>query len=247
MTTSEEMLEKYFEIAVEEGMCRSASNLQFSLECLFDTINFENSTVLDIGGGSGIYSFYAACRGAREVICLEPEEAGSSTKITEKFERCRMRLDLPQTKLVHQTFQSFDPSKTKFDVILLINSINHLDEKACIQLRTDKHSQEIYRAIFTKISLLSWIGTRLILCDCSRYNFFPMLYMTNPFAQSIDWKKHQPPWIWARFLSESGFGNLTTVWSSFNTLGNVGRFFLGNSFIAFFLTSHFCLRAEKVR
>jgi len=77
--------EAYFDHIVELRFFPSVKRLKFHLNFLFKDIDFKDKNVLDIGGGVGIHSFYAACMGARKVICLEPELAGSSTKLKEKF------------------------------------------------------------------------------------------------------------------------------------------------------------------
>src|ERR1700716_2476731 len=45
----------------------------------FRNVDFTGRRVLDIGGGEGIYRFYAAGMGARGVVCLQPDAAGSSS------------------------------------------------------------------------------------------------------------------------------------------------------------------------
>ncbi len=64
------------------------------LKYLFEGVDLDNSRVLDIGGGNGVFSFYAALNGAEEVICLEPEEAGSRSSMQSKFERMSTSLGL---------------------------------------------------------------------------------------------------------------------------------------------------------
>ena len=49
-----------------------------------DVSGVENA--LDIGGGAGILSFYIASEGAKRVVCLEPESAGSTDNVTCLFE-----------------------------------------------------------------------------------------------------------------------------------------------------------------
>ena len=77
-------LEGYLSAAVKEGLYPNRGNLQYHLKTLFKNIPLENRRVLDIGGGSGLHSFYAACMGAKEVVCLEPETEGSRSGIETK-------------------------------------------------------------------------------------------------------------------------------------------------------------------
>ena len=48
----------------------------FYLNWCFKGIDFRNKDVLDIGGGNGIFSYYAKYLGAKEVINLEPFSDG---------------------------------------------------------------------------------------------------------------------------------------------------------------------------
>jgi SAM-dependent methyltransferase len=202
--------------------------------------------MLDIGGGTGLFSFYAACMGANEVVCLEPEVEGSSSGVLEKFKKLQLGLkDKYQVKLVSTELQNFDPNDKKFDIILLHNSINHLDEKACTNLKYDSQAIETYRMIFQKLSYLASNGSKLIITDCSRYNFFALCGLKNPFAHSIEWHKHQSPKYWAKLLSDVGFRNPKVRWSSPNQLRSIGRLVVGNKIASYFLQSHFCLTMEK--
>jgi SAM-dependent methyltransferase len=239
----------YFAVFGEElvsAKSPSASRkLQYYLESLFESVSFKNKTVLDIGGGSGIFSFYAACSGAEEVVCLEPEAAGSRSGVLEKFRRTRSRLQLDQVRLEPITFQAYDAGQANFDVVLLHNSVNHLDEPACVNLQKDEAAGNVYRSIFSKIYDVCRDGAKLIVCDCSRHNFFAHLKMKNPLAPSIEWHKHQAPEIWARLLREAGFRNPVVDWKAPSVLRSAGERMLGNKVSAYFLTSHFCLRMEK--
>ena len=57
-------LEGYLSVVIKEGLYPNKGNLRFHLKTLFRDITIENRRVLDIGGGSGLHSFYAACMGA---------------------------------------------------------------------------------------------------------------------------------------------------------------------------------------
>jgi len=212
---------------------------------LFTGIVLENKRVLDIGGGSGLHSFYAACMGAKEVVCLEPETEGSRSGMETKFKKLGGILGYNQVKFEPVTFQAFEPVGKQFDIILLHNSINHLDEIACINLLNDEASQAIYMDICSKLSALASGGAKLIVCDCSRYNFFALLRIKNPFAPTIEWHKHQAPEIWVDLLSRVGFVNPKVKWTAFNTLRSTGRVLLGNKLLSYFLRSDFRFTMEK--
>jgi SAM-dependent methyltransferase len=238
-------LDLFLDTIIKEDLYPSKGNLLFHLDTIFKGIDFRNKRFLDIGGGYGIHSFYAGCKGAKEVLCIEPEFEGSSSKTIEKYRYLNNILKLKNVRLETKTIQDFEPSDTKFDIILLHNSINHLNEYACINLLKEDSSKSIYISIFSKISLLSNNGAKIIICDCSRYNFYAMLKIINPFVRTIEWHKHQSPETWISLLKEVGFIKPKIKWTSFNTLRFVGRIFIGNRIMSYFLNSHFCLRMEK--
>ena len=238
-------LEGYLSAAVKEGLYPNRGNLQFHLKTLFKNIPLENRRVLDIGGGSGLHSFYAACMGAKEVVCLEPETEGSRSGIGTKFRKLGGILGYDRVRFEPVTFQAFKPTGKQFDIILLHNSINHLDETACINLLNSEESKTIYLNMFSKLSSLSSSGAKLIVSDCSRYNFFALLGIKNPFAPTIEWHKHQAPEVWVNLLGQVGFVNPRVRWTSFNTLRSPGRALLGNKLLSYFLRSHFCFTMEK--
>lgn len=243
--STEPNLENYLAVVIEEGLYPNKGNLRFHLKTLFRDITIENRRVLDIGGGSGLHSFYAACMGAREVVCLEPETEGSRSGMGAKFKKLGGILGYDQVTFEPVTFQAFKPVGKQFDIILLHNSINHLDETACINLLSDEASRAIYMNIFSKLSALASSGAKLIVCDCSRYNFFALLGIKNPFAPTIEWYKHQAPEIWVDLLSQVGFVNPRVRWTSFNTLRSPGRVLLGNRLLSYFLRSDFRFTMEK--
>ena len=219
---------------------------QFYLNYLFDNVSFENMRMLDVGGGTGLLSFYAGCTGAREVICLEPAISGSRPGTIENFRRLQAGLrTLKQVRLEPTTIQEFNGDNEKFDIVLLHNSINHLDEQACTRLQHDDRAIETYLGIFQKLSDSSHPGAKLIITDCSRYNFFALFNLRNPFSPTIEWDKHQTPGYWAKLLTTAGFCNPEIRWTSFSRLRLPGRLVLGNKIASYFLRSHFCLIMEK--
>ena len=178
-------------------------------------------------------------------MCLEPETEGSRSGIGAKFRKLSEMLGYDHVWFEPVTFQAFDPAGKQFDIILLHNSINHLDETACINLLDDEVSQAIYMDMFSKLSSLASSGATLIICDCSRYNLFALLRIRNPFAPTIEWHKHQAPEVWVNLLSQVGFVNPSIRWTSFNTLRSPGRALLGNKLLSYFLRSDFRFTMEK--
>jgi hypothetical protein len=239
-------LEDYYSSIVDEGMCTNRARLQFYLDHVFSGVCFTGSRVLDVGGGQGMLSFYAATMGAHEVICLEPEAAGHSPSANNTFERIRARLGLQERVILKSnTLQTMADVSAKFDVLVLHNSINHLDEHACIHLLQDEASRAAYREILTKLASVAQVGAKLIVCDRSRHNLFALLRMTNPFAPTIEWRKHQTPRTWSALLGEVGFCEPMIRWTTFGRLGSFGRAVAGNQYVAYLLNSHFCLTMRR--
>lgn len=236
--------DRYFNIA-ERGM--ACGNHRFYANYLFDGIDFRGKTMLDIGGGDGMLSFYAACAGAAKVICLEPEVAGSSAGTDAAFQRTASFLGQENVQLLPRRLQDYDSGDGSFDILLLHASINHLDEGACIRLARDREAQRSYEQLFGKLASLARPGAKLLVVDCAQRNIFADLHIKNPFAPTIEWHKHQSPKLWARLLAQAGFNNPIIRWNSFNTLRTCGRLFLGNGIAAYCLTSVFCLTMEKRR
>jgi SAM-dependent methyltransferase len=214
------------------------------MDSLFNNVDVTGKKVLDVGGGSGFISFYAACKRAGKVVCLEPQTDGSATNVTDNFMVLKKILKLDTVELHPVTFQEFK-SQELFDVVIFHNSINHLDEDACISLLGKRHSKSVYNQIFSKVNDLSEHGAKLIIADSSRFNIFQLIGLRNPFVPSIEWEKHQTPQVWSKLLRKAGFVNHNIRWSTFNRCGNWGKIIFNNPWISYLLTSHFCLTAEK--
>jgi len=242
---SSELIERYLDLMVSEGFYRFKGSLKSYLNYLFKDISFVDKSVLDVGGGSGLFSLYARCMGTQPVICLEPESSGSTKGASSKLRQYADRLNLDNIYLEASTLQNYEPGGVSFDIILLHNSINHLSEEACNNLKVSAEARKEYEAIFAKMSQVAKPGAKLIITDCSRYNFFALLRLKNPLAPNINWHKHQSPKLWCSMLKDAGFINPHIRWGFFPRLGIIDKYLLGNHLASFFLTSHFCLVMEK--
>ena len=241
------LLSRYFSLVIRYGLYSSEDHLKFYLNYIFKNVSFENKKMLDIGGGTGLFSFYAACMGSDEVICIEPGSSGFSQGAIEKFKKLQSDIEIPDlVKFEPTTIQNFISDDKKFDLILLHHSINHLDEEACVNLQHDGNAIKNYQKIFRKLSDSARSGAKLIIVDCSRYNFFAQFNIRNPFVPMIEWHKHQPPEYWAKLLSGVGFYNPEIRWTSFDPLYSIGRILFGNKVASYFTISHFCLTMEKI-
>lgn len=235
---------QFLKLIVDEKIYPNKRNLVFHLDSIFNGIDFTDKKFLDIGGGIGLHSFYAASKGAKEVLCLEPEAEGCQNRTSQKFRSLNRKLGYKNVRLENSTLQDYT-FQDKFDIISLHDSINHLDEESCINLLADKCYYNTYKVIFSKLYDIANENARIIICDCSRYNFFAGLKINNPYLPTIEWEKHQSPKTWSGLLIEVGFKSPVIKWLSFNSLGKAGNFFLGNKIASYFMHSHFCLTMHK--
>jgi SAM-dependent methyltransferase len=241
-----EPLADYYAAAVGLGLWRDAPGLKRYLNWLFAGVPLEGRTVLDVGGGSGLFSAYAASAGAREVVCLEPEAAGGAAGMNSTFAKLADAAGVTnRVRLERTTFQDYAANNVihkPFDVVLIHNAINHLDEGATIRLKEDPAARETFAGLFRKLRSLAAPGGDLLVTDCCRTHLWPLLGMKNPLMPQIEWHKHQDPGLWASLLSDAGFTDPRVRWSSFNRFGAAGWALLANRAAAFIFTGHFRLR-----
>jgi hypothetical protein len=243
-----ELFSSYYELVKRNHLHPSKTRLSLYISYLFQDMSFDGKTMLDIGGGNGLFSLYGACMGAKLVICLEPELEGAANGVALRLKQ--LCDNLTQRSIIPKavTLQDFDPAGQTFDIILLHNSINHLDEEACVNLQTTDEARARYKAIFRKLSEIAAPSAKLIICDCSRYNLFGLLGVRNPFISDIEWHKHQSPEFWSSMLHEFGFRNPRIRWLYFGHFPIMSRLPLYNrlaSYAAYFTASHFCLTMDK--
>jgi SAM-dependent methyltransferase len=214
------------------------------LERLFHGVALAGRRVLDVGGGSGLISFYAGARGA-SVVCLEPGDAGSDPRMEAVYRRLEASLgDAVDVRLDRRTFQQLDAEADAFDVVVLHNAVNHLDERACQALPDDPQARRTYTELFARLSALSAPGADLLVSDCSRLNLFGVLHVPNPFVPDIEWHLHQQPRVWAELLVSAGFADPRIRWNPMTRAGRAGELLLANWLGAFATQSHFTLRAR---
>ena len=67
----------FYKIISDNGFYSKPERLKFYLEQqLFKGIDFKGKSLIDIGGGSGLFGYYAALKGASKVVIMEPEFDG---------------------------------------------------------------------------------------------------------------------------------------------------------------------------
>ena len=207
------------------------------LQWLFKDIDFKDKTVLDVGGGRGLYSYYAKFMGAKRVINLDPFSDGSSGAF----------LDHTDLEVIHDNsyFQDYSVDE-KFDIIIMHDSINHLDEPMYLKLPYDAEAVKIYRELILKINnLLNHKGI-LSISDCSDNNFFNLLSIKNPFAPSIEWDLHKSPEVLISLIGSKTLRFKKLRWTPFKRFGFIGRLISRFGRIpSFFMQSHYNILFEK--
>ena len=212
---------------------------------LYHDVDFRGKSVLDIGGGAGIYSFYSEIKGAEYVICLEPYGGGSNNKMKNTFKEIQKIINSKNVFMVNDTIQSFNTDNI-FDIVISQASINHFDEEACRNLKNNRNYYERYLKIFQKIYNLMDDNGQLIISDVARRNFWGDIGVRNPFSPTLDWKLHHSPKTWGEISENAGFIIRKVEWKTINRLLKYKRVLQPfNKSISYFITSHFDLFCVK--
>ncbi len=204
----------------------------------------KDARVLDIGCGKGTTTFYAALCGAKEVVGLDPEAAGSTAGSSRTFLKIREELGLAQC--VHRPIDFLSYStKTPFDLVIMYNSINHIREVTS-NIRRDQVAHESQSQVITQIAQMLRVNGWVIFCDASRRNLFNDLGLPSPFSRTINRKVHQSLGAWRYLLAEHGFGDFCHNWYV-PYIVPWARVLLDNSISNYLTFSHFVLRSRKIR
>ncbi len=239
--------QRYYQYIQDNNLYKKSrlKNLKYYLsDILFKNIDLKDKTVLDIGAGNGVYSFYALIKGAKKLVCIEPEFEGSRSNYISSLKKFRKFINREDDVIIStDTFQNFK-SEMKFDFVLMHYSVNHIDEENCIVLESSKKSQEIYHNYFQKIYNSMTNNGDLIITDTSKYNFFNFFGITNPFVPTIEWQKHQSPYVWSKYLEKVKFSTKKIQWTAPMKLKKF-HFLLNNVVFLYFTTSLFRLHMKK--
>ncbi|MBN1574131.1 MAG: class I SAM-dependent methyltransferase [Deltaproteobacteria bacterium] len=225
----------------------SYADVQYRMNKILKDIGFVDKEILDIGCGKGLASIYLALNGAKNVIGIEPMLEGSSENSLYTFEKNIKEMELANCKAENATFQDFSAKPESFDIILSINSINHLNETLCAMIHNNEKAREYYLSQMKKAYGLIRPGGVFIIADCSCHNLFSQLSkigIRNPMAPSIDWSIHQSPKTWHKVLLSAGFSKSSHWWHVPYRLSGFERL-LSNPTAAWLTTSYFVIHAYK--
>ena len=241
--------EKFHRYVDENGLYskRGYSSLNHRCKQIFQHVcGLDGKTMLEIGSGEGLFSLWALANGVEKVILLEPEADGVTEGVGKRFINHKKALSITNEQLIFfpLTLQEYKGERETFDLVLSYNSINHLDEPACINLHKSETARSTYLEYFEKIYGLMRTGGHFIITDAGRINFWNQLGITSPFAPTIEWEKHQEPSLWQQLLNEAGFSFVSLDRFRFYPLRRFG--FLGsNLLISWVTTSQFILTMIK--
>jgi SAM-dependent methyltransferase len=218
---------------------RTAARYRFRGQFIFHGIPLDGARVLEIGCGAGAWAIWAALAGASDVTGIEPEAEGSTAHSLERFKRNVETLRLQNLVQARAcTLQDLPVSEKLYDIAIMYNVINHLDEDAVMSLHTDKQAMQRYIALLQKLRLHIKPKGWVIMADCGRDNLWPRLGIRSPFMASIEWEKHQNPETWITVFARAGFQSFDFRWSPLQPFPKL----TGNRFVEYLTCSHFVLR-----
>lgn len=192
---------------------------------------------MEVGCGRGPFALWAALHGAADVLGIEPEVEGSTSGSLAAFRAQVKQLGLTNIRATNQRLEELEDSHS-YDLIILFNVINHLDEDAVQRLHNDPAARQRYAPILAHLRRLLAPHGVLIVADCARSNLWGRLGLRSPFAPTIAWHKHQDPPVWKELFESSGFRLRDVRWSPLHPLGRL----TSNALVNFLTASHFVLR-----
>ena len=250
--TTVDLVEAVRQLGKQLGFWNHGFAYQHGCKRLFGDADFEDKSMLEIGCGKGIYCLWAKIHGAKHVVGLEPLAEGSldSRKCYRDFDAIVKALNLENIEMLPLKIQDYKSPEGYFDVVLSVASVNHLDERNCIELRRSAEARNAYLAIFKELRRTMKDDGTVIIVDASSRNVFGDFGMKNPFQPDIEWFKHQTPEYWAELLSECGFTNPRISWLPGLWSRHLGIYTTSKA-VAYFGSSLFrlemrCAKAEPV-
>jgi 2-polyprenyl-3-methyl-5-hydroxy-6-metoxy-1,4-benzoquinol methylase len=205
---------------------------------VFDRLDLAGKRVLDVGCGPGTWSLWAGLNGAASVLGIEPEAEGSTAGVLDTFRGTVADLRLTERVEGRAAYlQEVTAAEGPFDVAVLYNVINHIDEDA-VQRLPDPGAAAAFTKELDHLATLMAPGGVVVVADVGRTNVWPRLGLTSPFAPTIEWAKHADPDVWTGLFRTSGFGLVDLRWSPHYPLGAL----TANRPVQYLTSSHFVLR-----
>ena len=134
--------------------------------------------------------------------------------------------------------QDVAPPQRPFDVVVLYNVINHLDEAAVVALPRDTTAVARYVGLLRHVRALMRAGGWAIVADAARGNFWDRLGLRSPLARTIEWRKHQEPETWVDLFERASFERHDLRWSPLQPFVRL----TANRLVQYLTSSHFVLR-----
>lgn len=220
----------------------SARRYQVRGESLFNGIPLAGKRVLDIGSGRGAWAIWAGLDGASQVLGIEPEAHGSTAHCLERFKENIAILGLAGRVVASdKELDELLAHDRSFDVVVMFNVINHLDEEAVKVLHRDRGAKQRYVTLLASLRQRMQPGGWLIVADCARTNFWNQWGTGSPFAREIEWDKHQDPEVWIEMFRRAGFCKFDLHWSPLQPFPKI----TANSLVQYLTCSHFVLRCRS--
>ena len=206
---------------------------------LFRGIDLRGAYVLEIGCGTGAWAIWTSLHGASKVVAIDPEAAGSSKNSFAEFQRNIETFGLQkQIQAIGCSLEDLPKQQRPFDVVVMYNVINHLDEDAVMVLHKEQAAFERYVTLLKNLRSHMRSGSWLVVADCARDNLWANLGLTSPFVPSIEWEKHQNPKTWIEVVEHAGFRTFDLRWSPLQPFPAL----TGNRLVEYLTCSHFALR-----
>ena len=237
----------FTDVAVHSGLPRVGGYDRYFADYVFRGVDIRGQRLLDVGGGTGLASFWAVMQGgAAEALVLEPVMEGSDPEVPRRFEAMDAALGQPgRVRFQPIVLEDLDPAEGTFDTVLLHQSINHIGEAYVADLPVNLAGQQHYHAFFDVLAERTAPGGTLIVMDSSNRNFFDDLGRRSPFVPTVEFRIHQPPKQWSGMLAQHGFEQVRITWLTRREAGRVGTVLLRNRLAAYLTTSFFVLEMRR--
>ena len=229
-----------FEIAARRLCYSKGSRFRAKGEFLFAGVPLAGAHVLEVGCGNGTWAIWAALHNADRVVGIDPEAHGSSSGDFASFQETIEILGLTKRVAAYERYLHQLPEQdSPFNVVVMYDVINHLDELAVSLLHRDQDASKSYVRALQSLRSHMRGGGWAIVADCARDNFWPQIGLKSPFTHNqIEWQKHQNPDVWIGIFKQAGFRLYDLRWSPLYPF----RTLTSNRLVQFLTYSHFVLR-----